>query len=298
MRYFVILGFVGLVSASCSDLAGKTYTQTQCYESITCQTSTYSTSGTFCGSGSGTFSYTSTWYNCLPAATSTLVTTVSACVFNLFPANYCTGISGYKSVTLTDAEYPAYVTGSTTCYGNAAIFYQTIVSWKSGVYAGIAGITSSKSTTTTSRTPSVLVDSQGNSTSTPTPAASSTVPIIVGVAVAVVVIIAAIIGFVIVRKMRAKGTPVPTSLPPTDPSYQPSYQSSVPYGAPMYQQQYGQPVYNPPQQYYPPQQNSQTFYAPPGAPPVTETTSYSQISTAHDNSFIPAPQLINSSVKN
>ncbi|KAJ1560557.1 hypothetical protein HK096_008173, partial [Nowakowskiella sp. JEL0078] len=231
-----------LVSAACSDLAGKTLTQTQCYESITCAAAPYTYTGTFCG-GLSTFSHTTTYYDCFPRPTSA-VTTTSSCIVTLYTANLCTGIIDYRTTTLLDYGYPFYTTSagvSTSCYANSPVYFATAFIWKTGVYAGISGVATTTRTTTTSSTFSSTIQTLSVDNVTSSPAndtsnvqSNNTVLVVVAVGVALIVVIAAVVGFVIVRKIRA--TPKNDSTVPSSPpsSYPPAsdLQQRYPSGVP------------------------------------------------------------------
>ncbi|KAJ1560240.1 hypothetical protein HK096_009493 [Nowakowskiella sp. JEL0078] len=189
---FALVTFIVLqqVSSSCSDLGGRTFSITRCYESVSCLTLKSLTTGSFCKTfGGGSFSFTSTYYDCSPLPTSTAYSTVSSCTFTFFPNNFCSVSkgSGFATATVSRALYPSYT--DLKCYGTAAIMLQDIVSFRTGVVAGV--------------TAGVIVNS--SATNSPTSnSGSNRIVVIIAVACSVVVVIIAILGVVIFRKMRVK----------------------------------------------------------------------------------------------
>ncbi|KAJ1559849.1 hypothetical protein HK096_010886, partial [Nowakowskiella sp. JEL0078] len=238
--FAIVLGISKFISASCLDVVGTTFSQTQCYESITCATSPYTYTGTFCG-GLSKFSVPTVYYNCLPRPTAS-VTVVSSCAISLYTASLCTGGNGYLTTTILDFAYLFYTntgTASTSCYSNLPVYYATTVIWKSGVYAGISGIAATSSNTFTSTTQTAIRTVSPTPTSEALNTSNNTVLIVVAVVVSVLVVVAAVVGFIIVRKIRAtpKGSAGPSSPPSSYPpsSYPPSavdpqqrYSSGVP----------------------------------------------------------------------
>ncbi|KAJ1532438.1 hypothetical protein HK096_006785 [Nowakowskiella sp. JEL0078] len=289
MRIFQVALFLScllLVAADCSDLAGKTLSYDQCYESVTCSDYLTTVTGSYCAGGS--FSFISTIPLCSPSKALASYTTVSSCILQYQPVNYCTGGGSYSTYTITAPIYPGTSVSSTTCYGTAPIIFQKVVTWKSGVYAGITGpAVATSSATTTSPSPKSIATQSPEATST-----NNTVPIIVGVGVGVVVIIAGVVGFFFIRKAKSKPVPpsATTYAPPSLPGEysQPKYPSGIPSSTGYYQPgtyaqpgQPGQPGYAQPG--YPYQQPGTNYY-----PPSNTSAPYSPtVGNNEENSFIP-----------
>ncbi|KAJ1553721.1 hypothetical protein HK096_006729 [Nowakowskiella sp. JEL0078] len=225
----VLLALAAPAHANCTDLTTSTFSQVECFESITCKTSTYSSRVSLCPQfGSSVFTSITTWLDCSPTQ-STILSVVSTCSVYLLAANYCytNNSAPYASTTFSYSLFPSDAVASCNY---PPLYYEKVVSFRTGVVGTVtataAQIQLSSSTGPTSSTSSTPISGEGN---------TNLVAIIVGVGAAVVVVIVIVVIVIVLRNRKKKSAeqPVPQTFGV----------SGVPAG---YYQQPGQ-FYQPPQ---------------------------------------------------